>query len=139
MKKTVLNLRGIFLIIFLCILGYLCFEQKDIDFLGIVLLGSIIVFFSIAISPIAVTFSKDFLTIYYFFGIKEEIKWTHIRKIEKIIADKRPDHWHFWCYHIYLRKKSDKKPFFAVGEIPANFMTRKLLYEYYKPNFDKKK
>ncbi len=144
MKKTLFNFRLVCIFLFACVLGYFAIDflagiEKNIpSFIGfsIFTLATLFVLF---ISPVAVTFSDDFLTIHYFFGIKEKIKWTHIRKIEKIIADKRPNHWHFWCYHIYLRQKQDKKAFFAVSEIPANRRIKKLLYQYYKLDFDKKK
>ncbi len=142
MKKTLFNFRLLFMFLFACTLGYFAIDfligtEKDIhSFIGFSVF-TLATLFVIVISPIAITFSDDLLIIHYFFGIKEEIKWTYIRKIEKIIVDKRPSHWHFWCYHIYLRQKQDKKAFFAVSEIPANRRIKKLLYRYYKPDFDK--
>ncbi len=77
MKKKVFNFRLVFIFLFACVLGYFAIDfligtEKDIlSFVGFAVFA-LAALFVLFVSPIAVTFSNDFLSIHYFLELKKK-------------------------------------------------------------------
>lgn len=105
------------------------FEKELIGFVIFFATLALLFLIPILFSPRKYIFDKEKLTIIYFFGFFETIKWTDIHSISKARETSRDP---FIYNYVIHGRTNGKKAFFTIGEICANRKTKKLLCKYYK-------
>lgn len=82
----------------------------------------------IIITPYCYVFSEEFLTIYYCFGLQDNIPWKYVREIvkshENVFKYTPLDTYKIFYY------REEKLPFFMQGVVSKNKVTQELLKKY---------
>lgn len=135
LQETAPNRRryGFIFAFFVMILLSVIFCLLDCVAIGItlIILGvmQLVLFF---LSPRCYIFSKDALTIKYYFSLKESIPWESISSITNDMQ-KPFKYFYLESYEIYYRS-SKKLPFFMRGIVSKNKTTTALFKKYCKKN-----
>lgn len=119
------------IIMLIIVIGILCVSiSAEIIISAVVsaLLG-LLTIFVILISPIAFVFTQHDVTIIYWFGLRETIKWSNIKSIWETGS---------WILrgggtprYVLSYPKHGKKAFFMNGEITKTFRTNHLVKKFW--------
>lgn len=106
------------------------FVEKIYVMGAVLLIIGLLSLFVLLTSPVYMLFSQKELVIVYFFGSKETIQWKEVRQIHKYGG------WLFsrgdgFPHYSVVYPKSEKRPFFMVGDIPKTRRVSRLLAEFY--------
>lgn len=124
--------------LWLCVFLFLVFlgisisflTENEIGFAIIFLFFTLLSIFGFLISPLYFVFSKETVEIVYRFRQREMIRWREVRNIAQFGS---------WIdtgrglpHYVFAYPKTEKRPFFVVGEIPKTRRTKKLIKMFYK-------